>query len=119
LRDGGFAARLDAVARNTLLAADEIVLVATPDSPPAATKNMLDVILRATQRYAAQAGHQPGRMPGGPDPDPGIRRRRRPAALLVLPFDPQLYGTAASNGQMIPEVQPALLLPRASGSSQE
>jgi pilus assembly protein CpaE len=28
------------------------------------------------------------------------------APCLVLPFEPQLYGSAANNGQMIMEVQP-------------
>jgi pilus assembly protein CpaE len=97
-------------ARQTLLAADEIVLVAAPDLASLRnTKNMLDVIRARRPNDAApklvinQAG-----MPKRPE----IPIKEFAAAVdlqpaVVLPFDPQLFGTAANNGQMIPEVQPA------------
>lgn len=97
-------------ARQTLLSADEIVLVATPDLASLRnTKNMLDVI----------RGRRPNDTPpklvinqAGMPKRPEIPIKEFAAAVdlqpaLVLPFDPQLYGTAANNGQMIPEVQPA------------
>ena len=97
-------------ARQTLLAADEIVLVATPDLASLRnTKNMLDVIRarRPNDMAPKLIVNQVG-MPKRPE----IPIKEFAAAVdlqpaLVLPFDPQLFGTAANNGQMIPEVQPA------------
>ena len=97
-------------ARQTLLGADEIVLVATPDLASLRnTKNMLDVIRarRPNDTPPKLVVNQTG-MPKRPE----IPIKEFAAAVdlqpsLVLPFDPQLYGTAANNGQMIPEVQPA------------
>jgi pilus assembly protein CpaE len=97
-------------ARNTLLAADEIVLVATPDLASLRnTKNMLDVIRarRPNDTPPKLVLNQSG-MPKRPE----IPTKEFAAAVdlqpsLVLPFDPQLFGTAANNGQMLPEVQPA------------
>lgn len=97
-------------ARQTLLAADEIVLVATPDLASLRnTKNMLDVIRarRPNDTPPKLVINQAG-MPKRPE----IPVKEFAAAVdlqpaLVLPFDPQLFGTAANNGQMIAEVQPA------------
>jgi pilus assembly protein CpaE len=97
-------------ARNTLLAADEIVLVATPDLASLRnTKNMLDVIRarRPNDTPPKLVINQSG-MPKRPE----IPVKEFAAAVdlqpsVVLPFDPQLFGTAANNGQMLPEVQPA------------
>ena len=97
-------------ARQTLLAADEIVLVATPDLASLRnTKNMLDVIRarRPNDTPPKLVVNQTG-MPKRPE----IPIKEFAAAVdmqpaLVLPFDPQLFGTAANNGQMLPEVQPA------------
>lgn len=97
-------------ARQTLLAADEIVLVATPDLASLRnTKNMLDVIRarRPNDTPPKLVVNQTG-MPKRPE----IPIKEFAAAVdlqpsVVLPFDPQLFGTAANNGQMIPEVQPA------------
>ena len=97
-------------ARQTLLGADEIVLVATPDLASLRnTKNMLDVIRarRPNDTPPKLVVNQTG-MPKRPE----IPIKEFAAAVdlqpsLVLPFDPQLFGTAANNGQMIPEVQPA------------
>jgi pilus assembly protein CpaE len=97
-------------ARSTLLAADEIVLVATPDLASLRnTKNMLDVIRarRPNDTAPKLVVNQCG-MPKRPE----IPIKEFAAAVdlepsVVLPFDPQLFGTAANNGQMLPEVQPA------------
>jgi pilus assembly protein CpaE len=97
-------------ARQTLLAADEIVLVATPDLASLRnTKNMLDVIRarRPNDTPPKLVVNQTG-MPKRPE----IPIKEFAAAVdlqpsLTLPFDPQLFGTAANNGQMLPEVQPA------------
>jgi pilus assembly protein CpaE len=97
-------------ARQTLLAADEIVLVATPDLASLRnTKNMLDIIrARRPNDMAPKLIINQAGMPKRPE----IPIKEFAAAVdlqpaLVLPFDPQLFGTAANNGQMIPEVSPA------------
>jgi pilus assembly protein CpaE len=96
-------------ARQTLLASDEIVIVATPDLASLRnTKNMLDV-LRA-HRVNDAAPHLVINQVGVAK-RPEIPVKEFAAAVgvepcLVLPFDPQLFGTAANNGQMLTEVQP-------------
>ena len=62
----------------------------------------------ASQRRAAAAGAEPdGRAerPEIPAKEFGEALGVEPA--LIVPFDPQLFGTAANNGQMLAEVQPA------------
>ena len=70
-------------ARNTLSAADEIVIVATPDLASLRnTKNMLDVLKSAAhQRCGPQTGYQSGRRSqAARNSGQGIRRRRGPRA---------------------------------------
>ena len=97
-------------ARQTLLAADEIVVVATPDLASLRnTKNMLDVIRgrRPNDTPPNLVINQVG-MPKRPEiPIKDFAEAIDLQPALVLPFDPQLFGTAANNGQMIAEVQPA------------
>jgi len=94
--------------RQTLLAADEIVIVATPDLASLRnTKNMLDVV-RARRPNDAPPRLVMNQM--GIPKRPEIPVKEFAAAVgmepnLVLPFDPHLFGTAANNGQMLPEVQ--------------
>ena len=96
--------------RQTLLSADEIVIVATLDLTSLRNaKNMLDVV-RARRLHDA-APRLIVNMTGIPK-RPEIPLKEFVAAVgqepdLVLPFDPQLFGTAANNGQMLAEVQPA------------
>jgi len=94
--------------RQTLLAADEIVIVATPDLASLRnTKNMLDVI------RARRPNDAPPRLimnQTGIPKRPEIPVKEFAAAVgmepnLVLPFDGHLFGTAANNGQMLPELQ--------------
>jgi pilus assembly protein CpaE len=96
-------------ARQTLLGADEIVIVATPDLAGLRnTKNMLD-LLRARRPNDS--------MPrlvinqAGVAKRPEIPVKEFSAAVgvepsVIFPFDPQLFGTAGNNGQMLAEVQP-------------
>ncbi len=95
--------------RQTLLAADEIVIVSTPDLASLRnTKNMLDVI------HARRPNDAPPRLvlnQTGVAKRPEIPVKEFAAAVgmepnLVLPFDPELFGTAANNGQMLPEIRP-------------
>jgi pilus assembly protein CpaE len=95
--------------RQTLLAADEVVIVAQPDlaglrnaknlfemakvgrpndSPPKVVLNMVGVPKRPeipVKDFADALGTEPS---------------------LVLPYDPQLFGTASNNGQMVFDVGP-------------
>jgi pilus assembly protein CpaE len=95
--------------RQTLCAADEIVIVATPDLASLRnTKNMLDAI------KARRVNDSPPKLvlnQTAVAKRPEIPLKEFSAAvgqepMLVLPFDAQLFGTAANNGQMLAEVQP-------------
>ena len=95
--------------RNCLIAADEIVVVATPDLTALRNaKNLIEIIKNARPNDQAprlvlnQVG-QPKR-PEIPPKDFAETMGLDPVA--VLHFDPGLFGTAANNGQMLLEVQP-------------
>jgi pilus assembly protein CpaE len=95
--------------RQTLYSADEIVIVATPDLASLRnTKNMLDVmkLRRINDAPPKLVLNQMGvaKRPEIPVKEFGAAVGQEP--VLVLPFDPQLFGTAANNGQMLAEVQP-------------
>jgi pilus assembly protein CpaE len=96
-------------ARNTLAAADEIVIVATPDLASLRnTKNMLDVLKarRPNDSPPKLAINQTGvaKRPEIPVKEFAAAAGCEPS--LVLPFDPLLFGNAANNGQMLAEIQP-------------
>ncbi len=96
--------------KETLLASDDIVIVATPDLAGLRTaKSMIDLLKQQPpQRCAAQAGAQPGRYSEAPrNSCKGFRGDSvGMVPSLVVPFDPALFGQAANNGQMLLEVQP-------------
>jgi pilus assembly protein CpaE len=96
--------------RKALISADEVAIVATPDLASLRnTKNLVDLMRQ----------HRPN------DSEPklilnqtGIVKRPEIGAaefakalkldpVAIIPFDAQLFGTAANNGQMIAEIQPA------------
>jgi pilus assembly protein CpaE len=96
-------------ARQTLLASDEIALVATPDLASLRNaKNIFDLI------RSDRPNDAPPRLiinQVGIPKRPEISVKEFAAALdvepsFVIPFEPQLFGTAANNGQMLIEVQP-------------
>ncbi len=95
--------------RKTLLSADEIVLTAEPDLANLRNaKNMVDLLRQARTNDA------PVRLvinKSGLAKRPEIKIDDFAAALdlkptAIIPFDPQLFGTAANNGQMIAETDP-------------
>ena len=96
-------------ARQTLLAADDIVLVATPDLASLRNaKNIMDIV-RANRPNDAPPKLVLNQV--GVPKRPEIPVKEFSAALGVepsftMPFEPQLFGTAANNGQMLAEVQP-------------
>lgn len=95
--------------KKTLLAADEVVLTVEPDLANLRNaKNLVD-LLKATRR-----NDQPPRLivnKSGLAKRPEIKMDDFSAALglqpmAIIPFDAQLFGTAANNGQMIAETDP-------------
>jgi len=92
----------------SLVAADDIVMVATPDLASLRNaKNMIELVRLARPNDAPprlvinQAG-----MPKRPEiPSKDFAETMGVDPIAVLPFDPQLFGQAANNGQMLPEVQ--------------
>ncbi len=94
--------------RNVLASADEVVIVATPDLASLRnTKNMIEVLkLRRTNDSLPKVVINQMGVPKRPE----IPIKEFASAIgcepcLVLPFDPQLFGTAANNGQVLAEVQ--------------
>jgi pilus assembly protein CpaE len=90
--------------RRTLIAADEVVVVATPDLASLRNaKNMIDLIRQgrpndAPPRLVLNQVGVPGR-PEIPAKDFGAALGVHPS--LIIPFDPKTFGAAANNGQMI------------------
>jgi pilus assembly protein CpaE len=90
--------------RKTLISADEVVVVATPDLASLRNaKNMIDLIKSgrpndAPPRLVLNQVGIPGR-PEIPAKDFGAALGVHPS--LIIPFDAKLFGAAANNGQMI------------------
>ena len=96
--------------RRTLIAADDVIVVAAPDLANLRNaKNLIDL------RKAARPHDHP--------PQLGAQRRRHAAAarnrrwrssprrsrskpIAIIPHDAKLFGAAANNGQMIAEIEP-------------
>jgi pilus assembly protein CpaE len=95
--------------RQTLLASDDIVIVATPDlASLRTTKSFVDMFKqnRANDLPPRLVITQAG-IPKRPEiPVKDFAETIGIQPSLVLPFEPQLYGSAANNGQMLMEVQP-------------
>ncbi len=94
-------------ARNALWTADEVVITATPDLASLRnTKNLIE-LLKSQRKH-----DNPPRLvlnQAGVPKRPEIAPSDFSAALelepiAVIPFDPQLFGMAANNGQMIAEM---------------
>ena len=92
-----------------LIAADEIVVVATPDLASLRNaKNMIELVRHARPndkppRLVINQSNMPKR-PEIPAKDFAETMGVEPA--VILPFDAALFGQAANNGQMLPELQP-------------
>ncbi len=96
--------------RRLLLGADEIILVASPDLANLRNaKSILD-----TMRTGRQNDGKPHLVLN----NIGVAKRPEIAVsdfgkavdldpVAIIPFEPKLFGTAANNGQMISEVEPA------------
>ena len=94
-------------ARRALVSADEILIVAGPDLASLRNaKNLFDTLraARPNDRPPRYCLNQVG-VPKRPELKPADFVKAlgaEPAA--IIPFEPQLFGTAANNGQMIAEV---------------
>ncbi|HEY6257341.1 MAG TPA: AAA family ATPase [Xanthobacteraceae bacterium] len=93
--------------KKTLISADDILIVAGPDLANLRnTKNLFDLLkaARPNDRRPRYCLNQVG-MAKRPEIKPADFAKTiedQPAA--IIPFEPQLFGTAANNGQMIAEL---------------
>jgi len=94
--------------RKVLLASDEVLIVSSPDLANLRNaKNMMDnlVQLRKNDRKPHLVINQVG-VPKRPEIAVGEFAKAVGAEpIAVIPFDAQLFGTAANNGQMLDDVQ--------------
>lgn len=97
-------------AKSTLMAADDVVITATPDLANLRnTKNLVDLLkdLRPHDRPPILVLNQVG-VPKRPEIAPkDFASALELEVTAVIGFEPQLFATAANNGQMIAEMQAA------------
>ena len=95
--------------RRTLMSADDVVVVATPDLASLRNaKNMIDLVRkgRPNDKPPQLVLNQVG-LPGRPEiPVKEFGKNLGLEPALVLPFDAKLFGTAANNAQMIQQLNP-------------
>jgi pilus assembly protein CpaE len=93
--------------KRTLIAADDILIVAQPDLANLRNaKNLLDLLraARPNDHRPAYCLNQVG-VPKRPEIKPNdFAKALDDEPASIIPFDPQLFGTAANNGQMIAEL---------------
>ena len=92
--------------KRTLIAADEILVVAAPDRANLRNAKILRDLLKA----ARPNDHRPFyclngvNVPKRPEITPAdFAKALEDKPIAVIPFEPQIFGTAANNGQMIAE----------------
>src|SRR5215813_771716 len=93
--------------KRVLVGADDILVVAQPDLANLRNaKNMVDLLKgsRPNDRRPLYCLNQVG-VPKRPEISPAdFAKALETSPLAVIPFEPQLFGPAANNGQMIGEV---------------
>lgn len=93
--------------RRTLIGADDILIVATPDLANLRNaKNLIDLLkaARPNDRRPHYCLNQVG-VPKRPEiGSADFAKALESEPLAVIPFEPQLFGAAANNGQMIAEL---------------
>jgi pilus assembly protein CpaE len=93
--------------KKTLIGADDILVVAGPDLANLRnTKNLLDLLkaARPNDRRPRYCLNQIG-MAKRPEIKPAdFAKALDDEAAAIIPFEPQVFGTAANNGQMIAEL---------------
>ena len=93
--------------RRVLIGADDILVVAAPDLANLRNaKSMIDLLRgsRPNDRRPLYALNMVG-VPKRPEIKPAdFAKAIEDEPLAVIPFEPQMFGTAANNGQMISEI---------------
>jgi pilus assembly protein CpaE len=93
--------------KRALIGADDILIVAAPDLASLRnTKNMFDLLKasRPNDRPPLYCLNQVG-VPKRPEINSGeFAKAIEMQPIVTIPFDPQMFGSAANNGQMIAEV---------------
>ncbi|CAM5306481.1 ParA-like protein OS=Afipia felis OX=1035 GN=BN961_00156 PE=4 SV=1 [Afipia felis] len=93
--------------RRALVGADDILIVAAPDLANLRnTKNMFDTLkaARPNDRAPVYCLNQVG-VPKRPEIKAGeFAKAIESEPLVSIPFEPQIFGSAANNGQMIAEI---------------
>jgi pilus assembly protein CpaE len=96
--------------RRALIGADDILIVATPDLASLRnTKNLFDLLkaARPNDRPPLYCLNQVG-VPKRPEISANeFAKAIEGQPILSIPFDPQMFGSAANNGQMIAEIAPS------------
>lgn len=96
--------------RRLLVGADDILVVAMPDLANLRNaKNMVDFLraARVNDRRPHYCLNQVG-VPKRPEIKPAeFAKGLEDEPVAIIPYEPQLFGTAANNGQMIAEVSPS------------
>ena len=94
-------------AKRTLIAADDILIVAAPDLANLRNiKNLVDLLrsARPNDNRPQYCLNQVG-VPKRPEIKPAdFAKALELEPMAAIPFEPQVFGTAANNGQMIAEV---------------
>lgn len=95
--------------RRALIGADDILIVATPDLASLRnTKNLFDLlkVARPNDRPPLYCLNQVG-VPKRPEISASeFAKAIESQPIVSIPFDPQMFGSAANNGQMIAEIAP-------------
>ena len=94
-------------AKRTLVSADEVLLVTAPDLANLRNaKNLFDFVrsARPNDRMPLYLLNQIGMAKRPEVRTADFAKALEAEAVAAIPFDPQLFGTAANNGQMIAEV---------------
>jgi pilus assembly protein CpaE len=93
--------------RRVLVAADDVLIVAMPDLANLRNaKNLIDLLraARPNDRRPFYCLNQVG-VPKRPEITPAdFAKALVDEPVAIIPFEPQIFGTAANNGQMIAEV---------------
>jgi pilus assembly protein CpaE len=93
--------------KRALISADDILIVAAPDLASLRnTKNLFDLLKasRPNDRPPLYCLNQVG-VPRRPEINAGeFAKAIENEPIVTIPFDPQMFGSAANNGQMIAEV---------------
>ncbi len=93
--------------KRALISADDILIVAVPDLANLRnTKNLFDLLKasRPNDRPPLYCLNQVG-VPKRPEINAGeFAKAIESQPIVSIPFDPQIFGTAANNGQMIAEM---------------